>query len=341
MLPLTFDPILKRIRWGGTRLGTVLGKPVGPETDYAESWEIADHASGQSIVAGDGPHAGISLRDLVRHQNRALFGRQSGFWQFPLLIKFLDANDWLSLQVHPDDAQSRQFSPTENGKTEAWVILDAEPGSRICAGLKEGVTRDAFVAALESGSLERTLHMVEVSAGDCVFVPAGTVHAIGPGILLAEVQQQSDMTFRLHDWGRVGSDGQPRELHIQQSLQCIDFSRGPVSPVRPEVITDGRHQHARLVESSYFRIDRHVADEPFSVRTEEQFRILIVVDGSVTVRAADYAVERSKGSTVLIPAAVPEVVVSPEKAATVLEVSVPWPRSAAAGGGVTSRVTRF
>ena len=159
--PLIFEPLLKRIRWGGQRLGSHLQKSIGEENDYAESWEVADHGSDQSRIIG-GPLSGTTLRQLLQSHPHELLGAQAGLTQFPLLIKFLDANDWLSLQVHPDDELARRFDPHENGKSEAWVILDALPESRICAGLKSGVDAAALRAGLQSGHIEDLLHMIPV-----------------------------------------------------------------------------------------------------------------------------------------------------------------------------------
>jgi mannose-6-phosphate isomerase len=244
MPPLSFAPLFRRARWGGRRLATLLGKPIGPEPDYAESWELADHGADQSVVAV-GPFAGWTLARLVAERNADLFGRHAGLAQFPLLAKFLDAHDRLSVQVHPDDAQARTFDPRENGKTEAWVVVAAEPGSRLFAGLKANVDRESLTAALpraeqDPRSIEDWLHSFEVRAGDCVIVPAGTVHAIGEGVVVAEIQQSSDLTFRLSDWGRMGSDGRPRALHVAESLACIDFARGPLAPVVCEDAVEGR-----------------------------------------------------------------------------------------------------
>jgi mannose-6-phosphate isomerase len=322
MTPLSFDPIIKRIRWGGTRLGSVLGKPLGSESDYAESWEIADHGDDQSIVS-TGDCAGQALGRIVANRNADLFGTQAGMQQFPLLIKYLDANDWLSLQVHPNDEQAKTYDVSENGKTEAWIIIAADPGSKICVGLKEGVTKQQFSEHLEAGTVEETLHMFEVQAGDCVFVPAGTVHAIGSGVLLAEVQQQSDLTFRLHDWGRMGSDGKPRQLHIEQSLACIDFDRGPVNPVVPKNISEGAHTHEELVRGEYFVIERHRTTTGFTVSPDGRFKILMLLEGEAIAKCADGDRPLPLGSTLLVPATSDPVQVVPSGAATVLEVCVP------------------
>ena len=304
MRPLVFEPILKRIRWGGRRLGSVLGKPIGKQIDYAESWEIADHGDDQSIVS-EGNYRGQTLQQLVKNNARELLGAERVCKQFPLLIKFLDAHDRLSLQVHPDDELAVQYDPQENGKTEAWVIIEAKPGSRLYAGLKEGVGRDELDSALKAGTAKNLLHSFTVTAGDCVFIPAGTVHAIGEGILLAEIQQMSDITFRLFDWGRLGSDGEPRELHIENGLAATDFTRGPVSPVSPQLIasSDG-HTLEELVRGEYFVIRRHTLGNRASatVSSDNRFHVLMVVEGAVTLNCVGETMALDRGRTVLIPA---------------------------------------
>ena len=320
--PLVFQPILKRIRWGGRRLGSHLQKPIGDGNDYAESWELADHGNDQSRVLG-GPWAGITLRQLMRSHPHELLGKQAGLTQFPLLIKFLDANDWLSLQVHPDDDLARQFDPQENGKTEAWIILDAEPESRICAGLKSGVDAAALRQGLETGEIEELLHLIPVKAGDCISVPAGTVHAIGPGILLAEVQQQSNLTFRLYDWGRVDANGQPREIHVEQSIRCTDFNRGPVLPVVPVSLCDQNHVFEELLRCSYFVARRHRALETFEITVSDQFRILMFLEGTAVVKTPGGTIPARLGTTVLIPAESNLVEIIPNGRVQVLEILCP------------------
>jgi mannose-6-phosphate isomerase len=320
MRPLFFPPILKRIRWGGRRLGTLLGKPIGPDHDYAESWEIVDHGKDQSTLA-DGPFSGWTLARFVRERNCDLLGRHAGRTQFPLLVKFLDANDRLSLQVHPNDDQAKIYDPAENGKTEAWVIVHAEPGSQIYAGLKTGVDRATLRTQLQNGRLEECLHKFAVSAGDCVFIPAGTVHAIAEGIVLAEVQQSSDLTFRLHDWGRVGTDGKPREVHIEESLNCIDFARGPVSPVGPQKLA--HRPTEKLVACEYFVMHRHQSELPFSIPTDNRFHVLMMLSGSATLSTAGLEAPFPLGQSVLVPAACPDVEISPREACIVLDAILP------------------
>lgn len=321
MGPLEFEPILKSIRWGGTRLGTVLGKPIGDRTDVAESWEVADQRDGQSVVAS-GPHQGRTLEDLIAKSPQAILGAGARPRQFPLLIKFLDAHDRLSVQVHPNDEQAKAYGADQNGKTEAWVILDAAPGSRLFAGLKEHVDRARFEQALQDGTVAECLHALSVQAGDAVFIPAGTVHAIGEGVLLAEVQQQSNLTFRIDDWGRLGSDGQPRQLHIEDALRCIDFSRGPVAVARPRLVRDSPKLE-ELVTCEYFTIRRHTVAEQTTIDTRGQFRVLMTLAGEGTASAGGSSSRLQLGKTVLLPADCAACEIRATHPLTILEASGP------------------
>ncbi len=211
--PLRFKPILKEYLWGGRRLGTELHKPIGDGPHYAESWEVVDHGDDQSTVA-DGPLAGTTLHEIVAHNGRELFGRHDVRPRFPLLLKYLDCQRVLSVQVHPDDKQAAKLDPPDLGKTEAWVVLAAEPGSKIYAGLKDGVDRQTLERELARGNCQICLHEFEPRPGDCLLIEAGTVHALGAGLLIAEIQQASDTTYRLFDWNRVDRDGKPRPLCI-------------------------------------------------------------------------------------------------------------------------------
>lgn len=321
MLPLEFEPILKSIRWGGTRLGSLLGKPLGALTDVAESWEVADQPDARSkIISGE--HAGQTLHDLIDTHPRELFGAQGPWQQFPLLIKFLDANDRLSVQVHPDDHMAVQQQAGTNGKTEAWFILHAEPGSQVFVGLKSGVTRSELEAAIEGDRVADLLHSIEVQAGDTIFVPAGTVHAIGEGIVLAEVQQQSNVTYRIHDWGRLGSDGSPRELHVAAALECIDFERGPGAIQEPVEMSPDDSQF-ELVRCDYFAMDRLVLRNPTVLFPAEAFRVLMVTGGSGKLACQDREFDLTLGKTLMLPASCPEAVIAPDDLCEVLHISVP------------------
>ena len=312
--PLRFEPILKELIWGGRRLGTVLNKPIGPGSRYAESWEVADHRADVSRVA-DGPRAGASLRDLVRERPGDLLGPALGDRpQFPLLVKFLDAHQVLSVQVHPDDERGRRLA-NDNGKTETWVIVHAEPGSLIYAGLRAGVTRDEFASALESGGVEPLLHRFEARPGDCVLIPAGTVHAIGAGVVLAEIQQMSDATFRVHDWGRAGANGKPRALHLAEALESTDFEAGPVDPIatRPEPIAGGRGTRERLASCPFFSLERLRLKGPVPVGAgpRDRFTLVIGLGGAAEVRHDGAAARLGFGQTLLLPAALGECEIAP------------------------------
>jgi mannose-6-phosphate isomerase len=310
MDPLQFRPILKRLRWGGRRLGTLLGKPIGDEGDYAESWEIADCGDDQTTVVG-GLYQGWTLHRLVETHGLALLGLQSTADHFPLLIKFLDAHDRLSVQVHPNDEQARRLGRGPRGKTESWLVLFAEPHSRLYTGLKPGVNRKAFVQSLAAGRIEECLHSYEVRPGDCVFVPAGTVHTIGENVVLAEIQQASDVTFRIDDWGRLGADGQPRSLHREEALECIDFERGPVDPVVPRVHVEGDRRTEDLVSSPFFELRRHTLSSAWRLPEDERFRILMPLCGRVEVRTGDWHQIASLGETLLIAACTRNASIAP------------------------------
>lgn len=319
---LQFTPILKQARWGGVRLRTMLGKSLGDASNYAESWEISDHGDDQSVVS-DGPYAGWTLHRLVVQKAGELLGRHAPAEQFPLLVKFLDAQDRLSVQVHPNNEQAKRFDPKENGKTEAWLIIHADAGSRLYAGLKPGTDRKTLRRETAGGNIESCLHSFAVAAGDCVSIPAGTVHAIGEGIVLAEIQQASDLTFRLHDWGRLDAHGTPRELHVEEALECIDFSRGPVSPVRSLIVSKGKALVEELVRNEYFVMRRHRGAVPLSIAADDRFHIVMLLEGNVEVTCGDERRRCVPGTTLLRPAVAPKIEIRPDGQATVLEAFLP------------------
>lgn len=317
---LRFRPITRDYLWGGRRLATELNKPIGDSGRVAESWEIVDHGADQSIVV-EGAFAGQSLHQLVEQHAAAVFGRHAPLSQFPLLFKFLDCQRTLSVQVHPNDAQAAQLDPPDLGKTEAWVILAAEPASKVYAGLKPGVDREQLEREVANGTCHNCLHSFEPQVGDCILIEAGTVHALGAGLLVAEIQQASDTTYRLFDWNRVDRDGKPRELHIQQALETIDFSRGPVSATLPT--PTGTTGVERLVACDKFVLDRRVVDTKQVLQTDHRFHILTVVAGDLTIRTAAEHFALKRGDTLLIPAAIPAEELAGRGRATVLDMYLP------------------
>lgn len=299
LYPLRFQPVYKDYIWGGRRLETALGRDLPSDGVYAESWEIADHPEGESVVIA-GPLKGKSIGELRKSHGEELLGRHHPCDVFPLLLKYLDAHQHLSLQVHPDDQCAAALGLTDPGKTEAWYIMEAEPGSCLWAGFAEPVDREVVEQALRQGEIERLLHRVEPRTGDCVFVPAGTVHAIGAGLLVAEIQQMSNNTFRLSDWGRVGADGKPRPLHIEQGVQAIDYATGPVETTQGEP-TD-KPGVTRLVSCEQFLLDHWQVSGSARIEVENSFLILTVVEGAIAVDG-DLMTPLLRGQTLLIPAA--------------------------------------
>ena len=300
LYPFRFQPILRRYLWGGRRLGSVLGKPIGTEEDYAESWEVVDHGLDQSVVAF-GDLAGSKLNELVRNHGDDLLGDHAPQRQFPLLFKFLDAHRTLSVQVHPDDEQAARLDPPDLGKTEAWYVIAAQPESRIYAGLKPHIDREMLAEHLAAGTCEECLHSFEPQAGECLLIPAGTVHAIGSGLLIAEIQQASDATFRLFDWNRLDAAGNPRPLHIEASLEAIDFERGPVGPQAPQP-TENPHL-TRLAKCDKFVLDRWQFAGQQTVGGDRRFHVLAIVSGTVRISGDPCGEPLGTGSTVLVPAA--------------------------------------
>lgn len=251
--PLRFHPIYKERVWGGRGLEERFGRRLPAGVPIGESWEITDRPEGVSVVA-NGPLAGQGLDDLTRRFPEALLGEAPARdGRFPLLIKILDARDVLSLQVHPPAVKARELGGQP--KTEMWYFTAADPGARIYAGLRPGISRVDFEACLDRGRVADCFHQLAVSAGDAMFLPSGRVHALGAGLMLFEVQENSDTTYRVYDWDRPGLDGRPRTLHLRESLESIDFddvAPGLLSSAwEPAGTTDVR----RLVDDPPFRVE--------------------------------------------------------------------------------------
>jgi mannose-6-phosphate isomerase len=318
--PLRFVPFLRPMVWGGRRLGAALGKPLPTAEPYGESWEVSDHAHHRSAVAS-GPLAGRTLRQLMESESRALLGDAApSYATFPWLIKFLDANDWLSVQVHPDEQAVRRLWSEEGSKTEAWFILDAAPGSRVYAGLRPGVSAAELLAGVKAGQVTECLHSFEPRPGDCLFLQAGTVHAVGGGVLMAEVQQTSDATYRLFDWNRKDAKGKSRELHLAESLACIDWQRGPVAPVRAEGFGKPRRKRQALVSCPYFALDYVQENEPFPIGGTGRLQAAVVLTGRGQWAGGE---EVCAGQTWVFPAAMPAVECRPDGALALLVATLP------------------
>jgi mannose-6-phosphate isomerase len=321
--PLRFHPYLRPMVWGGRRLGDVLGKPLPAAEPYGESWEISDHASHRSALAHDPER---TLRHLMEHERDALLGPSAPSYDiFPWLVKLLDACDWLSVQVHPDEEAVERLWPGEGSKTEAWFVMDAARGSKIYAGLLPGVGERELRAALAAGAVAECLHRFEPRPGDCLFLPAGTVHAVGGGVLMAEVQQTSDATFRLFDWNRRDANGQGRKLHVEESIASIDWRNGPVRPIRAANYGPAGAEPARqtLVECRYFTLEYVRQSKPFTCGGAGRMQTAIVVHGEARLETADGVRTLRTGDTLLFPATMPRVHVTPTAPLGLLLATLP------------------
>jgi mannose-6-phosphate isomerase len=320
LYPLKFEPIFKSMLWGGDRLRPWLNKPPSPDPT-GEAWVVSDVDGSESVVA-NGPLAGRTLRSLV-HELRVdpQIAAKLSLGRFPLLCKFLDTRQELSVQVHPNDEQAHARHPGQAGKTEAWVILEADPTtSRIYAGFKPGVTAETFRAALETKTAASLLNSYTPTPGDCIFLPAGTVHAIGANLRVFEVQQTSDITYRLYDWDRIDAKtGEPRQLHVEDGLACSDFDKGPCHPRVPVVESTTPVKRESLVTCEYFTLHRLTGSEPFTLIPS---RILVVVVGTGTL-GPDTPLK--PGDTYFIPGHIRPTTVTPHGAVTVLEVGLGSP----------------
>lgn len=302
LYPLKLQSALHVKVWGGRKLATLLDKRLPDDQPYGESWELHD----TSMVA-NGAHRGKSLGELARLLGADLIGAGNDPADgMPLLAKFIDAGQWLSIQVHPDDTQAKALEGEPRGKTEAWVVLHADPGAWLVIGLQPGTTAQQMTRAIQSNRLEALLVYAEVSPGDVLYIPANTVHALGPGILVYEIQQSSDTTYRLFDWGRLGLDGQPRELHIDKSLSVADLESLP-QVKQPD--SDA------LVDGEYFRTWRHrLEDGALDFATEGRFQALSCIDGELRVStkggAEPDSIALSTGETGLVPACLAQFQIS-------------------------------
>lgn len=300
LYPLTFQPIFKERVWGARNLERLYGKKLPAAVPIGESWEISDRPGDASIIA-NGPLAGKDLHWLVENHRADLLGDarlEAG--RFPLLIKLLDAQEKLSLQVHPPAAKAAELRG--DPKTEMWFIADAIPGAELYVGLKRGVTRADFERRITAGSVAECFHRAPVKAGDSMFLPSGRVHAIGSGLVIFEIQQNSDTTYRVFDWNRVGLDGKPRELHVPQSLASIDFDDFEPALVAGQEIVGPNFRARKLVENPLFTVEQFRVLDSGSVKLPRgRMQIIGVVSGEVGV---DAAVLRA-GEFCLLPASLP------------------------------------
>jgi mannose-6-phosphate isomerase len=319
--PLLFEPILQYRLWGGQTLPGFLGLADGGGP-FGEAWLLSDREDCASCVA-DGPWKGTTLPQLIEEFPRAMLGRLAGqFRRFPLLLKFLDVRKMLSVQVHPSDDRRDLLPPGETGKTEAWLVMQAEAGSRIYAGLKPGATAEGL-RSLSVRVADELLASFSPHAADSVFIKAGTVHSLGGGVLVFEIQENSDVTFRLYDWDHVDPrTGKKRQLQVEQALASVDFEQGAVEPT---AAGSPSSQRDLVFDCSHFRLWRMCGAEPFAAGAEDEPRVLVCLEGAAGLSHGGSRQALRTGAIALLPASAGVCEVQPDGPATLLEIAIPEP----------------
>ncbi|MCF8716148.1 class I mannose-6-phosphate isomerase [Joostella atrarenae] len=320
LYPIKFNPIFKEYLWGGTKLKEVLGKDVKTET-ASESWELSGVEGNVSVVS-NGELKGNTLQELIDTYKEEFLGKDvyNRFGnKFPILIKFIDAKLDLSVQLHPNDALAKERH-NSFGKTEMWYVMQADPGSKLIVGFNETLTKETYLEHLKNGKLLEILNQEEVTAGDTYFINTGKVHAIGAGILLAEIQQTSDVTYRIYDYERKDKDGNTRELHTEQAVDAIDYQKKDDFKTSYETTYNSSNN---MVNCDYFVTNYLNVVGTFvkQLVNRDSFTIYICVDGQAQVTVGENSEKLVKGDTILIPAAINEVIIS-AKDAKILEVHI-------------------
>ena len=324
LYPILLEPVYKDYIWGGTRIPAIFDRAAQPGI-CAESWEVSDRPEGMSVVT-NGKHAGTSLHELVLTLGRTLIGSGAEEETFPLLIKLIDAEQRLSVQVHPNDRTARKHGG--EAKTEMWYVLDAAPGASVYAGLAPRVDKKAFEKALAEERLEEVLQKIPVATGQSIYIPGGRVHAIAEGCLLLEVQQNSNTTYRVYDWGRVGPDGRPRDLHVEQAFKVINWRDRETHPPEAEAMEgEGPNGWREVLSCPYFTLKRIDLKAEESVEhSGESFHVTFTLSGRARIRGNDVDVQAGPGVSCLLPAALHGYTLIPEEeGTTVMQIS--------AGGG--------
>ena len=322
LYPLKFKPVFLDKIWGGQKIRTRLGLDFAPLTNCGEVWALSGVPGCQTKIR-NGFLKGNELNEILEVYMDELVGEQvyNRYGnEFPLLIKFIDANDYLSIQVHPDDALAQKRN-IGRGKTEMWYILDAEPGAGLIRGFSREVTPELYLEYLEKKRLREILQEEKVKTGDAYYIPAGTVHALGPGILLAEIQQTSDTTYRIYDWDRVDDHGKSRELHIDLALEAIDFRKYHPGPGEHP---SGTGNYRQLVTGPYFKtsfLNLDSGSEKY-YSDNDSCMIFIGTEGTFSLITGDHRVEVKTGEVALMPAIIDSFTVVAESKSSLLEVRV-------------------
>lgn len=322
LYPLFFKPIYQYRLWGGRRLSHLLNEPL-PEGPVGEAWILSDRDDHASIVT-EGLYKGYTLTQLFNQYPESIMGRLAGnFDRFPLLLKFLDAKEVLSVQVHPSDNQKEYIPKSDTGKTEAWVVLEAGKKALIYAGLKKGTNEAELRKSLEDHHVADYLHSFTPKPGDGIFIHSGTVHTLAD-VVVFEVQENSDTTYRLYDWDRVDAKtGKPRQLDIDKAIACIDFNLVDIGPAEPKKVKTNDITREELFNNEHFILWRINTDTQFAVGAKDVPRILVCIDGrgEIVFNGANYAVR--KGDVVLLPAELGVMACTPKGKINLLEIAIP------------------
>lgn len=323
--PLRFTPHYFTKIWGGRKIETLLGRELLAQDPVGESWELSDHPHGRSIIC-NGVDAGKSLHELLQRDGEKLIGRNlkaAEEAEFPLLVKYIDANDKLSVQVHPDDEYARQHEG-EPGKTEMWYVLQADPGSCLIAGIREGVTAEQFRAALADGDPAALLNHLPVKTGDSIFIPSGRIHAIMPGLLILEIQQSSDTTYRLYDWNRAGLDGQLRELHIEPAMAVSNWQDITPTTINMSCKEYTGYCKLTLAKCQYFQVDKYQLKDSLSFNYDgASFHIINIIRGSGIIQWDGGTEKLHFADTLLIPADLTSFTLIPDDTMEIILSFVP------------------
>ncbi len=319
MYPLKFNSILKSMIWGGEKLRQYKAIDTD-QKNIGESWELSGVPGNESIVS-NGELAGRTISELIKEYGPELLGRhvyETYGEKFPLLIKFIDARDDLSIQVHPDDAMAQAVHGQPFGKTEMWYVVSADKDAHLMSGLSAEITPEEYVSRVENNTITDVLCDYKVASGDVFFLPAGRIHSIGKGCFIAEIQQTSDLTYRIYDFGRLGLDGNPRELHTELAKDAIDYS---VSEDYRTAYTSVQNEDTPLVECEYFKTNLLDLTEPHlvDVKSKDSFMIVICLEGQGELKDSEgNVVALKQGETVLVPAVTDEVAFIPQSQLKVL-----------------------
>jgi mannose-6-phosphate isomerase len=319
LYPMGFGPILKQMIWGGNRILSYKGLVLNM-SNIGESWELSGVPGNESVVS-NGEFAGRTITELIKEYGPELLGRhvyETYGEKFPLLIKFIDARDDLSIQVHPDDAMAQAVHGQPFGKTEMWYVVSADKDAHLMSGLSAEITPEEYVSRVENNTITDVLCDYKVASGDVFFLPAGRIHSIGKGCFIAEIQQTSDLTYRIYDFGRLGLDGKPRELHTELAKDAIDYS---VSEDYRTAYTPVLNEDAPLVECEYFKTNLLDLTEPLSVdvKSKDSFMIVICLEGLGKLKDSEgNVVALKQGETVLVPAVTDEITFIPQSQLKVL-----------------------